>query len=1242
MKIIYYIKMMVKYLLKMIINKFKTMIGPIKQLYEKDGDEFKPFSACDCNGEGGSGGGEEGGSGGGSLPDSIFAEATAYNSNTATAEASVNPETGLFSFKFGLPRGLTGAPGTDGKDGKDGKDGVDGDTPAAHKSIMVFKTYVPTIEKPEPDIPVGGSWDPITDIITYPTGWAKTDNLQKPVWMSVGEFTSKAPNNPTWSKPICISGEDGTNGTDGLSREFIYKLTKTSLDIPSKPESVNETEAVPEGWEDSPTGISEGMQVEWVCTRKKGTDGNWGAWEGPIIWSKWGTDGRDGDGVEYIYQHNDGSVLENPTPDDYLTNTDYQSTTKEYVPTELGWSDNPQGVDIGNTHEWVCVRKFRNGKWGAFSDPALWAKYGERGYNGLGVRTMYAKTSDSDDIPPFVNDEINPGTIWGLIIPTYESPEAIWSIQAYVTYDNKLAEVTLDDGTTVYGWQGPVLVSGTAGVDGKPVNYKTYIYKLSDTKPNKPTGNDPENPGDDWVDYPDTTGQWWQCIGSVNGVTGLVTNWSEVLIVNGRDGTAQDGKFTEMRFAKNTSREVAPELNKTQRTPTGWSIDPIKAETGEFIWMTKATINPNDSLYSNWSEPVCISGEQGPQGNTGPTGPTGPMGPSGISGIPGVAQVAKYCLGTEDTYDARYNSVIANDIDPIDYGWAAVIPSVTEEKPYIWCIQTRYVYVRDADNSDSFTKQLEEPWCKPFRMNGINGINGKGVGISGVDEYYLVSEKSSGVTINTSGWVKNSIPAFTDIKIYLWNYEVINYDNGTSADPTEPALLTRAGKDGRGITSITEYYLASYITNEEEIKKISVDKWSKTVPSTDTTNIYLWNWEHILYTDGTYDDFYAIIGSRGSNGTPGDAGQIIYPAGIYSHTKTYTTDKKKAPYVFDASDGNYYIMNYIGSWLGTEQNNQTPSQSYAANGTKYWTLMEAFDAIYANIGVFGNALVGSAVFNGNYIFSQQGIDVNGNASSRYEYFCNKVSNDPYNPANTFRPNWCANLLTGEQWLCSGKVHIDEDAFTYESNTATTIIRDYLSHVTELSNFSVTDNYISYQTKVADTEVGGTKTIEPLRITKEGIGSLANGAISWNADGDMLADFYDNAPQLNDDNFTVTLPKIISGYNKHVRIPIASVSRTAVLNKLVASDSYARIQLIDEKSNKYTAVGSISHQQTSIGYGYYDCFGFEDNEAIKRWYIKEVIAGTASSGGSSGSTSSNIQFVSELPDNPDSNTLYVLI
>lgn len=64
-------------------------------------------------------------------------------------------------------------------------------------------------------------------------------------------------------------------------------------------------------------------------------------------------------------------------------------------------------------------------------------------------------------------------------------------------------------------------MTGEKGQDAIIPSWKTYVYKLSDSKPSKPTGSSPSPSG--WEDYPTTSGNWWQCIGTVNGETGLVT-----------------------------------------------------------------------------------------------------------------------------------------------------------------------------------------------------------------------------------------------------------------------------------------------------------------------------------------------------------------------------------------------------------------------------------------------------------------------------------------------------------------------------------------------------------------------------------------------------------------------------------------------------------------------------------------------------------------------------------------------
>lgn len=742
-------------------------------------------------------------------------------------------------------------------------------------TVFIFK-----ISPTEPATPVGGYWNTEANIVVYPEGWTGTDFSSEGdiVWMSVGIFGADGNLKGEWSKPIRVTGEDGTDGTDGSSIEFIYKLTKTDKVVPSTPDNrPNESQYVPDGWTNHPTGISLEMQVEWVCTRTKQENGVWNNWTTPVMWSKYSVNGKDGDGVEYIYKlNNTGVAPDRPTE---------VSQEPEFVPN--GWTDNPSGISASNKYEWVCIRKFRDGLWGAFSNPALWAKYGDNGQTGNSARTMYCKTANASTVPEVNASNINPGSIWGVTIPSYSGTEVVWGIQAIVAYDN----------TLVQDWQGPYLITGINGKDGTPPNYKTYVFKLSDSKPSAPTSNDPTSPGGGWVDYPNQEGNWWQCVGSVNGVTGLVTEWGEVIPLNGRDGTAQDGKFTEFRFAK-TSSDSAPSVVKSDRNPSGWTTSfPTLSDT-EILWMIQAVINPDNTLYSNWEGPVRISGERGPIGETGPAGKDGVNGSQGVAGIPGVDIELRFSLGTDTTYDATWNNTVKTTRNPTSFGWSLQMPTPTDSKLYIWLIQARIAH---QVNGDAGTLETGS-WSEPIRLNGVNGLPGP----------------------------------------------------------------------------------------------------------------------------------------------QGKKGQVVYPAGVYGNTVSYTTTETKAPYVYDPSDGNFYVLNAIMTWLGTEQNNRTPSQDYATNGGKYWLKFEAFEAVYAKIGIIANGLIGSAVFNGDYMFSQQGVDASGVATLNYEEF------NPESPQEgDFQPNFAVNFKTGDQYSNGGHL------FGYATNPM-------LQSITEISPNKVTFGQVNVE------------------------------------------------------------------------------------------------------------------------------------------------------------------------------------
>ena len=103
--------------------------------------------------------------------------------------------------------------------------------------------------------------------------------------------------------------------------------------------------------------------------------------------------GKDGKGIEYIFKLQD-TAPSNPTPDNYATNTEYQRTDKEFVPS--GWTDDPTGVTAANPYEWVSKRVSTNGHWGAFSEPAEYAHFGKHAPKAKSSDDIVTIPTDSD------------------------------------------------------------------------------------------------------------------------------------------------------------------------------------------------------------------------------------------------------------------------------------------------------------------------------------------------------------------------------------------------------------------------------------------------------------------------------------------------------------------------------------------------------------------------------------------------------------------------------------------------------------------------------------------------------------------------------------------------------------------------------------------------------------------------------------------------------------------------------
>lgn len=1027
--------------------------------------------------------------------------------------------------------------GRDGQKGEKGDKGADGDKGVSSKLIMIYKSGKDeeTGEIIIPDRPQGGKYDFITNQFTYPEGWSKSDDkLTPPIWMSSRTFTStESSTDLEWSIPMQISGEDGSPGSDGSSTEFIY--CRTTGGEPGAPENSNEDDHTPTGWSDNPSGVTEDIPYEWVCIRRKGKDG-WGLWSKPSVWSKYGANGQDGDGIQYIYKRTkEGKTPDNPTPSDYLTNQDYIDPNGEYCPTDKGWTDDPTGVDIDNQFEWVSSRKFCLGtgetkekSWQPFSAPTLWAKFGENGKSATAIRKLYAMNNSTSTPPTLPTDNIYTGD-WGSGFPVdfKQGENVVWCTEAEIWADSnefvksyvlastkkddggnvekpfdatdentktveKLPSEKIDDENIVYlyvngdyykwkeGWCEPYIITGLKGQDGNPINYSTYVfgYGYEGLIPNPPSGTSPDNPGSStdsegntiiWLDFPNTNGdidvdgkeengkvrRWYQSCGSVFGRSNLIDKWGIPFPCNSKDGKA--GKYTEFRFGV-TDGSIPEIVDRYERNNpqyrygefnTGFwlTLDTeggLPQVTGNSImWQIMAVIDSetNEIEGGRWSSPVRITGEKGEPGE---------IGNAGIDGVAGVSLNQRYCLGTSINYFG--SEITVNNNDPIPVGWYK-----GADAPYT-----------TVENLNSHNQNLN------LKVGSVYKIN---------NEFFL----KNGTGINNYENITSYFNEANDYSVYIWctqgtnNFELVKTENGQPIPP----------------------------------------KW--------------------VESGYTWDTPFKLQGTNGLRGADGSRGQVIYPMGVYNPTEVYVTTESRAPYVYDSGDGLYYVLKivntpwvgdlpddyknikvlipnganndntyfhtgttlpttgttggkkyvywtnkdryyelnssgtsytqyekykyqYEGNWISNGQGGQTPAQNYAKNPTdSVWERFETFEALFAKIGIISNGMIGSAVYNNEFMFSQQGKKIDGSPTTYDKTpFLNNLTYiedgytsggttfhwkdengtyvpdenaNPYydnNKYSDFIPNICMNFKTGQMWGCGGNVSFNNNIIRFNA------------------------------------------------------------------------------------------------------------------------------------------------------------------------------------------------------------------
>lgn len=672
-----------------------------------------------------------------------------------------------------------------------------------------------------------------------------------------------------------------------------------------------------------------------------------------------------------------------------------------------------------------------------------------------------------------------------------------------------------------------------------------------------------------WYDVPNTsTKDWYQCILKINFKSKKVVSQSKVLDMTGAKGDAgqngsdgkdgsdgsngadgsngSNGNHTEFRYKRANAYAITlTDTQKASRFPEGWSADWSTADVESWSDIEEKTIEAFCSYLATFSSLSSISSPHN-----------------------------FFILGDDATYDeiaAEFQnsyqaSLVANSVQQAEIMKAfkeyrklyidasGTIDDLTlnmeyhrlyktyNDEDHLWLLFMISATISGEDDS------LIGEWSVPQRMQGNDGKPGPS-GSNGIDG---IPGVNIGVAF-TLGNEDGPRPDAVDPTTYPYN---TNYN----------ALFASGTFWKKSTPTVTKTYPYIWFTQ------------CRYIVNTDSDGIQTYEFEDSWSTPARYTGLNGITTTE----TVYRRNPIIYPQGIYTAGVTYINDGTRTPYVY--YNGNYYYLSSEGSWTGTVSS--TPDKN-----PTWWTLLEGFEALYTKVGIIANGLIGSAVFNGDYMFSQQGVDQNGTASSRYEDFLKNYSTggtlvNPYDSMAAFKPNFCINFRTGDQWSTSMNTAISE-----VSNSMNTAISEAKSEIIQSTNkisMTVTDLI------KGELKKGG--------ITITANGAEVTGKFSGTSDGTFNGDVSAKSLSVIGDDGSQAM--VFDTYRENMGTPSGGVAPeigtpVLIMNfkgnqylvsmlKLVTGSSTGNYKRTQATTESLYVAGTISMQQGIQGSASYHC------------------------------------------------------
>jgi hypothetical protein len=625
-----------------------------------------------------------------------------------------------------------------------------------------------------------------------------------------------------------------------------------------------------------------------------------------------GDDGIDGVNIEYIFflGKDESEKPENPTPGDWEeTTSDYQKksdyipsptkTDEEGNPTEDGnWRDNEVSVSSEFPYLWTSKREYKNKKWGEFTNPTLWAKYGQDGNSVLEIVKYYQVSSDSQNHPSGIEETdipLNPEecgeTLGGWTkksAPTTDTSKHLWCLE--ITYYTKLRRTY---NFTLIGSKGD------RGIDGSDVE---YVYCCSPGKNIKPVNPfKPFESDEDWKTNP----------------IYQVDDYNPEPIV--------DGDYI-----------------------WDWTDEPTDpSEEFPYEWICERKKEKDENGDSYWDK------YRGPYlwakfGNDG----AGLVSVKIAYLISDTNVFSDEIKGTSDTDHTNEENVL----ECLPGHWYNDSPAVNEDYPYLWkrttTIASQAIY-DDPETAEDETKTDTSVLYEVVGSLGKKGIDGTSIDyIYTLTEDFTEPDSPQGINAPLSGseiddlgrtWYDDP-QGVDDTYPYQWISTAESYTNELGnvvwTEYGKPSLWSKFSIDGNGIVGRDVYYLISDSNVDDDIdgitatdeterpSKFKPNTWYRVSPSVNDTYKYLWKKSITTYlrditgnVGGTNKEVsFELIGTAGERGVDGlqiewafkltktpnrpDSTDSDWPTGSVEGNSPFKDDGETPQWTDDASEIN--------------------------------------------------------------------------------------------------------------------------------------------------------------------------------------------------------------------------------------------------------------------------------------------------------------------------------------------------